>query len=143
MPIVPSEYVVFAIYLIVSIILRLHSCHPVESTSKSTGLQVSDKPSSVTPPEIVCVQLWQCMPNFSIDSSHSLCIEQLDFMRKFGYLESGSSTSEALYHEDAVIAAIKNVQKYGALNESGILDNDTLKVPLSPVNNLPTEMSVC
>lgn len=50
-------------------------------------------------------------------------------MRKFGYLESGSSTSEALYHEDAVIAAIKNVQKYGALNETGILDNVTLEVP--------------
>lgn len=49
-------------------------------------------------------------------------------MRKFGYLESGSSTSEALYHEDAVIAAIKNVQKYGAINETGILDNATLKV---------------
>lgn len=57
--------------------------------------------------------------------------QKLDFMRKFGYLESGSSTSEALYHEDAVIAAIKNVQKYGALNESGILDNATLEVPFS------------
>lgn len=49
-------------------------------------------------------------------------------MRKFGYLESSSSTSEALYHEDAIIAAIKNVQKYGALNETGVLDNATLKV---------------
>lgn len=60
--------------------------------------------------------------------------QKLDFMRKFGYLESGSSTSEALYHEDAVIAAIKNVQKYGALNESGILDNATLEVPFSTWN---------
>lgn len=49
-------------------------------------------------------------------------------MRKFGYLESSSSTSASLYHEDAVIAAIKNMQKYGALNETGVLDNDTLKV---------------
>lgn len=49
-------------------------------------------------------------------------------MRKFGYLDSSSSTSEALYHEDAIIAAIKNVQKYGALNETGVLDNATLKV---------------
>lgn len=60
-------------------------------------------------------------------------------MRKFGYLESGSSTSEALYHEDAVIAAIKNVQKYGALNESGILDNATLKVSLFPLENKPLQ----
>lgn len=49
-------------------------------------------------------------------------------MRQFGYLERTASTSEALYHEDAIINAIKNVQKYGALNETGVLDNDTLKV---------------
>lgn len=54
-------------------------------------------------------------------------------MRRFGYLESSSSSaSEALYHEDAVIAAIKNVQKYGALNETGILDNETLGLMTSP-----------
>ena len=53
-------------------------------------------------------------------------------MRKFGYLEQTSSTSEALYHEDAVIDAIKNVQKFGALKETGVLDNDTLKVSDCP-----------
>lgn len=49
-------------------------------------------------------------------------------MRKFGYLESRPSTSEALYREDAIIAAIKNVQNFGAINETGVLDNATLKV---------------
>lgn len=49
-------------------------------------------------------------------------------MRKFGYLESRPSTSESLLREDAVIAAIKNVQKFGAINETGMLDNATLKV---------------
>lgn len=58
-------------------------------------------------------------------------------MRRFGYLETGTSTSEALYHEDAVIVAIKNVQKYGALNETGILDNDTLKLMSSPRCGVP------
>lgn len=58
----------------------------------------------------------------------SICSLQLGFMRQFGYLDTGSSTSEALYHEDAIVAAIKNVQKYGALNETGELDNATLKV---------------
>lgn len=53
---------------------------------------------------------------------------KLNFMRKFGYLESRPSTSSALYREDAVIAAIKNVQKFGAINETGVLDNATLKV---------------
>lgn len=51
-------------------------------------------------------------------------------MRKFGYLDKGTSKTEALYHEDAVVNAIKNMQRYGALNETGILDNETLKVCL-------------
>lgn len=50
-------------------------------------------------------------------------------MRKFGYLDSSSTTtSETLYHEEAVKVAIKNMQRYGALNETGILDNATLEV---------------
>lgn len=50
-------------------------------------------------------------------------------MRKFGYLESTySTTSETLYHEETIISAIKNMQKYGGLNETGRLDNSTLKV---------------
>lgn len=52
-------------------------------------------------------------------------------MRKFGYLDSSSTpitTSETLYHEEAMITAIKKMQRYGALNETGILDNATLKV---------------
>lgn len=53
---------------------------------------------------------------------------KIDFMRKFGYLDKGTSKTESLYHEDAIVSAIKNMQKYGALNESGILDNETLKV---------------
>lgn len=55
-------------------------------------------------------------------------LPKIDFMRRFGYLDKTTSKSEALYHEDAIINAIKNVQKYGALNETGVLDNDTLKV---------------
>lgn len=51
-------------------------------------------------------------------------------MRKFGYLNSSSTTTttETLYHGEAITAAIKNMQRYGALNETGILDNATLKV---------------
>lgn len=54
---------------------------------------------------------------------------KLNFMRKFGYLDSSSTTtSETLYHEDAITAGIRNMQKYGGLNETGILDSATLKV---------------
>lgn len=53
---------------------------------------------------------------------------KIDFMRRFGYLDKASSRSESLYSEDAIVNAIKNVQKYGALNETGVLDNETLQV---------------
>lgn len=50
-------------------------------------------------------------------------------MRKFGYLESSyTTTSDTLYHEETIISAIKSMQMYGGLNETGILDNATLKV---------------
>lgn len=50
-------------------------------------------------------------------------------MQKFGYLNSSSSTTtDSLYHEEAIIAAIKNMQKYGALNQTGVLDSATIKV---------------
>lgn len=56
------------------------------------------------------------------------CYMKISFMQKYGYLYKGSLDSEALYHETAITEAIKNVQKYGALEQTGILDNDTLKV---------------
>lgn len=49
-------------------------------------------------------------------------------MKRFGYLDSSSSDSEALYHEEAIKDAVKNLQKFGALNQTGILDNATLQV---------------
>lgn len=50
-------------------------------------------------------------------------------MRKFGYLPSSSTaTTDTLYHEEAIIAGIKNMQKYGALNQTGVLDSATIKV---------------
>lgn len=50
-------------------------------------------------------------------------------MRKFGYLNSSSTdTTDTLYHQEAIIAGIKNMQKYGALNQTGILDSETIEV---------------
>jgi len=49
-------------------------------------------------------------------------------MQKFGYLERGPPDSEALYTSDAVEAALKKVQRYGALPETGALDEETIKV---------------
>ncbi|KAL1377254.1 hypothetical protein pipiens_016389 [Culex pipiens pipiens] len=53
-------------------------------------------------------------------------------MRRFGYLEKGPSQAEALYSEDAVVAAIKNVQKFGALPETGRLDRRTVQLMSAP-----------
>lgn len=49
-------------------------------------------------------------------------------MKKFGYLEEGDSSSEALYSEQGISETIKTLQKYGAIEETGILDNATLRV---------------
>lgn len=48
-------------------------------------------------------------------------------MRRFGYLAPNSGVTEILYHDNAFVAAIKNMQKYGGLAETGELDNMTIK----------------
>ena len=53
---------------------------------------------------------------------------QIDFMRRFGYLETGPSDSEALYDDVAIEKALKSVQKFGAISQTGRLDGDTMKV---------------
>lgn len=62
--------------------------------------------------------------------------EIINFMKKYGYLDSSSVTtnfdSESLYHETAIIEGIKNIQKFGALNQTGILNDETFKLIKSP-----------
>lgn len=62
-----GEYFSCVICLIISIVISLHWCHPVESVSKSIGIRVSDKPSSVTPPEIVRRRMKSIYENFTCD----------------------------------------------------------------------------
>lgn len=52
----------------------------------------------------------------------------LSFMRRFGYLEQGRPDSETLYTEEAVVAAIKLVQKFGAIPQTGVIDEATNKL---------------
>jgi len=47
-------------------------------------------------------------------------------MQKFGYLDQ--SGPQALIAKDALVTALKLVQKFGGLEQTGIFDNDTLKV---------------
>ena len=53
---------------------------------------------------------------------------QVEFMKAFGYLETGPEDSEALYSEDAIVEAIRSVQKFGGLEQSGKLDEKTTQV---------------
>ncbi|XP_045475029.1 matrix metalloproteinase-17-like isoform X2 [Harmonia axyridis] len=56
----------------------------------------------------------------------------LDFMKQYGYLKADKENSAALYTEDGLSEAIKTVQRFGALKETGRLDNATLKLMSSP-----------
>ena len=49
-------------------------------------------------------------------------------MKKFGYLPSGAPNSEALHTEESITDAVKQMQMFGGLHPSGVLDADTLKV---------------
>lgn len=49
-------------------------------------------------------------------------------MKQYGYLKADQTTSAALLTEDGLSEVIKKVQKFGALQETGTLDNATLKV---------------
>lgn len=47
-------------------------------------------------------------------------------MQKYGYLNQ--TGPQALITGDAFVAALKLVQKFGGLEQTGKIDNDTLKV---------------
>jgi Putative peptidoglycan binding domain len=52
----------------------------------------------------------------------------MGFLRKFGYLEEGLPNSAALYQESAIQSAISTMQRFGGLNPTGRIDNNTLQV---------------
>lgn len=52
----------------------------------------------------------------------------MDFMKKYGYLQSGTVDSDALYKESAITEALKALQKFGNIPVTGQLDNTTLEV---------------
>lgn len=58
-------------------------------------------------------------------------------MQTFGYLEEPKREEEGLkaeflYAENAVIEGIKNVQKFGGLQSTGVLDKETLNLMTLP-----------
>lgn len=59
---------------------------------------------------------------------------QLEFMQRFGYLEKGDGDSDALYSEEGIESAIRSVQRFGGIPQTGIIDSETVKVRPIPAN---------
>lgn len=49
-------------------------------------------------------------------------------MKRYGYLARDTDTSAALYSEEGLSNIIKDIQKFGAVPQTGKLDNATLHV---------------
>ena len=49
-------------------------------------------------------------------------------MKQFGYLSEGGPNTEALHTEEAIKDAVQQMQVYGGLHPSGIVDEETLNV---------------
>ncbi|CAH0555740.1 unnamed protein product [Brassicogethes aeneus] len=63
-------------------------------------------------------------------------LESLEFMKKYGYLNSDSE-SASLLSEKGLDKTLKLVQKYGNIPETGFLDNATIKLMSAPRCGLP------
>ena len=49
-------------------------------------------------------------------------------MKQFGYLAEGAPNTEALHTEEAITEAVKQIQIFGSLEPSGVLNHDTVQV---------------
>ncbi|KAJ4926303.1 hypothetical protein JOQ06_008483, partial [Pogonophryne albipinna] len=80
----------------------------------------------------------------------SLTNEQLDtgvdWLSKFGYLPPPDPVTGQLQTKEALTNAIKAMQKYGGLKETGVLDQATIGLMTTPRCSLPdvsdTELTV-
>ncbi|XP_075220209.1 stromelysin-2-like [Lycorma delicatula] len=65
-------------------------------------------------------------------------VKAIGFMKQFGYLENTSlEDSESLYSGDDIKNALKEVQLYGGIPQTGILDNTTIELMKSPRCGVP------
>lgn len=58
-------------------------------------------------------------------------------MQTFGYLQEPAAETEGLraeflYAESAVVRGIKNIQKFGGISTTGVLDEETMKLLSAP-----------
>ncbi|XP_028521102.1 matrix metalloproteinase-24-like [Apis cerana] len=79
----------------------------------------------------------ESIPVDSVVKNISSSLSAIDFMKKYGYLESGVANSDALYQKTAITNAVKTLQKFGNIPITGQLDNTTLELMASPRCGLP------
>lgn len=91
-------------------------------TTKSAPL-IFDQSNQIPSNEFVS----SCVKKFIIRNTIIYLIK-LAFMRQFGYIGNVVGDSESQVRDDYLIEAIRQVQRFGALNETGIIDPDTLNV---------------
>ena len=63
--------------------------------------------------------------------------KSIDFLTKYGYLPRAEEGKSFLMTDDGVKNAIKQMQKYGGLNQTGIIDEKTLELMSSPRCGVP------
>jgi len=63
--------------------------------------------------------------------------KSIDFLTKYGYLPRAEEGKSFLMTDDGVKNAIKQMQKYGGLNQTGIIDEKTLELMNSPRCGVP------
>jgi hypothetical protein len=67
-----------------------------------------------------------------------LTLLQINYMQTFGYLDNPKDDApegliaESLYAENAIVEGIKNVQRFGGLHPSGVIDEATIQLMNSP-----------
>ena len=49
-------------------------------------------------------------------------------MKQYGYLSHGAPNTEALHTEEAITEAVRQIQVYGGLVPSGVIDEETIQV---------------
>ena len=54
----------------------------------------------------------------------------MKFLQRFGYLQEGGNNTEALFKEEAVDEAVRQMQAFAGIAPTGKVDAETLEVKL-------------
>ncbi|KAL1490885.1 hypothetical protein ABEB36_011564 [Hypothenemus hampei] len=73
----------------------------------------------------LCFYWTECLPKIEPNNN------ALKFMKNYGYLIDDNEQSEAIYSQENLSEIIKKVQHFGAIEETGVIDNNTLKLMTS------------